>query len=198
MPALLPTTFIGTITYLGRVLAKPAILASHPVPEVFASFSGVDGEVHSGLTRGSCNRVTSQYARGTTIRNVRQFSILGQEELDAIAEKMGLDGLDPGLLGASVVISGIPDFSHVPPSSRLQTEGGATLVVDMENRPCKLPSRGIEDRHPGKGSGFMAAAKGRRGVTAWVESEGLLRLGQTVVLHVPDQPVWANLMLARG
>jgi hypothetical protein len=197
MPALLPTSFTGRITYLGRVLAKPAILASHPVDEVFASYAGVEGEVHAGLTRASCSRVLSQYPRDTDIRNVRQFSIVSAEDVAEIAARMGIDTLDPSLLGASMVIAGIPDFTHLPPSSRLQFNGGATLVVDMENRPCTLPARGIEERFPGFGAKFKPAAQGRRGVTAWVEREGVLRMGMGVTLHVPDQRAWAHLTEAR-
>jgi hypothetical protein len=197
MPALLPTAYTGTIIWLGRVLAKPAILASHSVDEMFAAFDGAEGEVHSGLTRPSCSRVTALYPRGTDIRNTRQFSVVSAEDLAQIATRMGIAALDPSLLGASLVIDGIPDFTHLPPSSRLQAEGGATLVVDMENRPCQLPAKGIEANHPGKGAAFKSAALGRRGVTAWVEREGILRVGQTVRLFVPDQRVWAHLAAAR-
>jgi hypothetical protein len=197
MPALLPTSFSGTITWLGRVPTASAILDSQPVDEIFARFDGVEGEVHSGLTRASCSRVTGQYPRGTIIRNVRQFSVLGAEDLAQIAERMGIAALDPGLVGASLVIAGIPDFTHLPPSSRLQADSGATLVVDMENRPCQLPAKGIEARHPGHGAAFKSAANGRRGVTAWVEREGVLRVGQTVTLHVPDQRPWGHLAEAR-
>jgi hypothetical protein len=197
MPALLPTSFTGTISYLGRVLAKPATLASHPVDAVFASYAGADGEVHAGLTRASCSRVTGQYPRGTDIRNVRQFSVMSAEDVAEIAVRMGIAALDPALLGASMVIAGIPDFTHVPPSSRLQFDSGATLVVDMENRPCQLPAKGIEERFPGFGAKFKPAAQGRRGVTAWVEREGVLRVGMGVTLHVPDQRAWAHLAEAR-
>jgi hypothetical protein len=197
MPALVATTFTGTVSYLGRVLAKPAILASHPVEEVFAGYAGVEGEVHAGLTRVSCSRVLAQYPRGTEIRNVRQFSIVSAEEVAEIAARMGIDVLDPALLGASMMIAGLPDFTHVPPGSRLQFDGGATLVVDMENRPCTLPAKGIEAAHPGFGAKFKPAAQGRRGVTAWVEREGALRLGMGVTLHVPDQRAWVHLAEAR-
>ena len=197
MPALLPTSFTGTITYLGRVLAKPAILASHPLDEVVAAYAGVAGEVHAGLTRASCSRVLAQYPRGTDIRNVRQFSIVSAEDVAEIAARMGIDALDPSLLGASMVIAGIPDFTHLPPGSRLQFDGGATLVVDMENRPCTLPAKGIEAAYPGFGAKFKPAAQGRRGVTAWVEREGVLRMGARVTLHVPDQRAWAHLAEAR-
>ena len=198
MPALIPTAFEGTITWLGRVPTQPAQLASTAEAEVFASFAGVAGEVHGGLTRPSCSRVSAQYPDGTEIRNVRQFSVLSGEELALIAAEMGLQTLDPGLLGVSLVISGIPDFSHLPPSSRLQADSGATLVVDMENRPCTLPAKGIEVAHPGFGKKFKPAAKDRRGVTAWVEREGVLRLGQRVRLHVPDQRAWDYLAEVRA
>ena len=198
MPALIPTSFEGVIAWLGVVQAALGVLPSQPETEVFASFAGVVGEVHGGVTRASCSRVTGQYPRGTEIRNVRQFSVLSAEELALIAQAMGLAVLDPSLLGASLVISGIPDFTHLPPSSRLQFEGGATLVVDMENRPCQLPAKEIEAVHQGFGRAFRSAASDRRGVTAWVEREGVLRVGAKVRLHVPDQRAWDYLAQARG
>jgi hypothetical protein len=198
MPALIPTSYYGTITWLGHVADRDAALESAPARTLIADFAGPRGEAHGGLTRPACSRVKALYPRDTTIRNVRQFSILGQDDLAAIAADMGLPALDPALVGATMVIAGIPDFSHVPPSSRLQAEGGATLVVDMENRPCTLPARPIEARHPGFGKTFKPAAAGRRGVTAWVEREGTFTLGEKVRLHVPDQPVWAHLDVVRA
>ncbi|GGH53831.1 MOSC domain-containing protein [Frigidibacter albus] len=198
MPVLKPSDFWGEIVWLGRVDDRATTLAATPLPELHASFAGVAGEEHAGLTRPSCSRVTAQYPRNTEIRNTRQFSILAQEDLDSIAAAMGLDSLDPAWLGASMVVNGIPDFSHVPPSSRLQAGSGATLVVDIENRPCTLPAKVIEAARPGAGKLFKPAAKGKRGITAWVEREGVFRLGDRLRLHVPDQPVWAHLAEVRG
>jgi hypothetical protein len=198
MAALKPTQFIGTITWLGIVADREAQLESAALQELRASYAGPEGEAHGGLTRPSCSRVMSQYPRNTEIRNTRQFAVLSQEELDQIAAGMGLDRLDPALLGTTMVIAGIPDFSHLPPSSRLQGEGGATLVVDMNNRPCTLPARPIENRHAGFGARFKPAARDRRGITAWVEREGTFRLGEKIRLHVPDQRPWAFLDAARG
>jgi MOSC domain-containing protein YiiM len=141
--------------------------------------------------------VAGLYPRGTEIRNVRQISVLSADELAAIAARMGVPALDPALVGATMVVEGIPDFSRVPPSSRLQAESGATLVIDMENRPCMLPAVPIEAALPGKGKAFRRAAEGRRGVTAWVEREGMLRVGEALRLFVPDQPVWAHLAPVR-
>jgi len=193
MSALKRTRFTGTITWLGIVTDRDVALPSDPVQTITATFAGPMGEAHGGLTRPSCSRVKGQYPRGTTIRNVRQFSVLSVEDLAAIAADMGLPSLDPALLGATLVIEGIPDLTHLPPSSRLQAAGGCTLVVDMENRPCTLPARPIENRHPTFGKAFKPAAKDRRGVTAWVEREGTLTVGETITLHIPDQPVWAHL-----
>ncbi|MBV1864350.1 MAG: MOSC domain-containing protein [Rhodobacteraceae bacterium] len=190
MPALIPTEFTGTITYLGHVPDRGVSLSSMPQSEGFASFAGVQSESRGGLTRPSCSRVLSQYPRGTEIRNTRQFSIVCQEELSGIADAMEIDALRPEWLGASMMISGLPDFSHIPPSSRLQTQRGTTLTIDMLNRPCVLPAPVIDAHCPGKGRLFKPAAKGRRGVTAWVEREGIVMVGDDVTLHIPDQRPW--------
>jgi len=197
MPVLKPTDYTARIVWLGLVRDRDAALEAEAVGEVVVGFAGPEGDAHAGLTRPSCSRVTAQYPKGTTIRNTRQFSILSAEELAEIAARMGVERLDPALVGATMVVEGIPDFSHVPPGSRLQGAGGATLVVDIENRPCQLPARPIEGRYPGFGAKFKAAAQGCRGVTAWVEREGRFTLNESLRLHVPDQRVWAHLDEAR-
>ncbi|NKX44175.1 MOSC domain-containing protein [Roseicyclus persicicus] len=199
MPALLPTRFTATVIWLGHNADRGAALETAPLTEMPLTFAGYAGESRAGLTRPSDSRVLAQYRRGTPIRNTRQLSILSAEDLAAIAADMGLDALDPALVGASMVIAGIPDFTHVPPSARLQDEAsGTTLTIDMENRPCTLPAKPIEGRHPGFGKAFKRAAVNRRGVTAWVEREGTIRLGATLRLHIPDQPVWPHLDAARA
>lgn len=198
MPALKPTDFTGRITWLGYVPDRDVSLRSHAVTEAPVTFAGFAGEDHGGLTRASCSRVRSQHPKGTEIRNVRQFSVVSAEELAAIAAEIGVDQMDPAWIGASLVIAGIPDFTKVPPSSRLQGPDGVTLVIDMENRPCHLPAPVIEEDAPGHGRAFKQAAKGRRGVTAWVEREGTLHVGDALRLHIPDQPAWPHLAAARA
>jgi len=190
MPALLPTNIIGEVVWLGRVPDRDKSLRAMAENGFFAGFDGVSGEAHSGLTRPSCVRVRDQYAEGTEIRNTRQFSIVSAEELASIAVEMGVAAVDPAWLGASMVVKGIPDFTYVPPSSRLQMPSGATLVVDMENRPCNLPAKVIDQDAAGFGRAFKAAAKSRRGVTAWVEREGVINIGDAITLHTPDQRSW--------
>ena len=193
MPILSPTELYGTIAYLGTVPDRKVNLRSAPQDQVTLTFDGVTGESHSGITRSSCSRVTSQYPKGTEIRNVRQLSILSEEELAVIAAEMGMDRLAPEYLGATMVLRGIPDLTLLPPNSRLIAENGTSVTVDMENGPCQFPAREIEADFPGKGAGFLPAARNRRGVMGWVERPGTLRLGDVMRLHVPPQRAYPPL-----
>lgn len=194
MPALVPSDHYGIVTWLGvmRIPVGPDLLihGEETPPEMPLTYAGYAPEVHAGLTRPSCSRVSGLYPRNTEISNTRQISIVSEEEMAAVAAELGLDAMDYRWVGASVVIQGIPDLTNVPPSSRIQGEGGCTLVVDMANHPCTQVSKTIETARPGHGRAFKAAANGRRGVTAWVEREGTLRLGERVRLHVPGQREW--------
>ncbi|WP_170385042.1 MOSC domain-containing protein [Ruegeria atlantica] len=192
MPVMRETEYKGKVVWLGHVPAGKSIRAN-AVEALDLGFFGDRGARHEGETRASCVRVNNLYPQGTEIRNVRQLSVLSAEEIDATAQQMGLDRLDPSFLGASIVLRGIPDFTHIPPSSRLQVAGGVTITVDMENRPCVIPGREIESDLPGHGAAFKPAAQGRRGVTAWVERPGELKIGDTMTLFVPDQRNWAPL-----
>ena len=204
MQALIPTSFSGRIVWLG---AQPEpveklVIRSVPLTEMPLSFAGFSGESHAGETRQSCSRVLQQHKRGTEIRNVRQLCVVSAEEMADVAATMGLETMDRAQLwawvGASLVVDGIPDFTHLPPGSRLQGPDGVTLVVDMVNHPCQEPAVTIDKALPGQGKGFKRAAIGKRGVTAWVEREGVLRLGDVLRLHVPDQRAWSLLEFARA
>lgn len=192
MPALIPTSHSARVVWLGYqpVPVERLVITSRPLEEMPLSFAGYAGEVHAGLTRPSCSRVTKQHPKGTMIRNVRQLCVVSAEEMAEVARVMGLTAMNYAWVGASLVLEGIPDLTHLPPSSRLQGPDGVTLVVDMENLPCQEPAATIEKALPGQGKGFKPAAEGKRGVTVWVERAGVLRLGDMVTLHVPAQRAW--------
>ncbi|WP_428928156.1 MOSC domain-containing protein [Marinibacterium sp. SX1] len=181
--------YVGEVVWLGVAPAGQG-LRSGEEAALELGFDGVTGARHGGENRPACVRVRELHPEGTEIRNVRQLTVLSEEELAEIAAEIGLERLDPGLLGVSVVLRGIPDFTHVPPSSRLQGPDGVTLTVDMENLPCNLPAREIEKDEPGHGKAFKRAAEGRRGVTAWVERPGTLRPGDRLALWLPAQRGW--------
>jgi len=191
MPALRATNVYLTITWLGVVTHRRDIeIETEPRKKLDLDWDGVTGAAYRGRTRASDSRVLQQHPRGTQITNVRQLSIVSQEEIDEIGRDMGLAHFNPQWLGATMVVSGCPDFSHLPPSSRLHAPQGTTLVVDMQNYPCHQVGMTIERDLPGQGKSFKAHAKGKRGVTAWVERPGELALGDVLRLHCPEQRAW--------
>jgi hypothetical protein len=192
MTVLMPTDHSARIVWLGtqRIPVKDLVITSEPLSEMPLTFAGYAGESHAGLTRPSCSRVLKQHPRGTTIRNTRQLCLVSAEEMAEVAATLGMDRFDYAWVGASVVLEGIPDFTHLPPSSRLQGPDGTTLVVDMLNEPCQEPAVTMAKATGGQGKAFKAAARGKRGVTAWVEREGTLRLGDVLRLHIPQQRAW--------
>ncbi len=158
---------------------------------VRVSYAGFEGDNYASLTRPACVRTKAQYPVGTAIRNVRQLTVVSAEELRDTGAAMGLpEPVRPSWVRANLVISGLPAFTQIPPSSRLLAKDGAALVVDMENEACAVPGRLIEKAYPGFGKYFRDAAYGRRGVTAWVEREGEIALGTEVSLHIPPQRLY--------
>jgi MOSC domain-containing protein YiiM len=134
--------------------------------------------------------MVTQYPRGTPVANTRQVSILSSEELDEIAAALAIPRLKPEWVGANVVTAGIPELTLLPPASRLSFSSGATLIVDLENSPCRYVSEVIDKHHPGHGAGFVKSAAHKRGVVAWVEREGGIALDDAIVLHLPPHRLW--------
>ena len=154
-------------------------------------FSGPAGDCHAGLTRASDSRTLLLYPRNTVLRNVRQITIVSPDELRDIALALGVSHIDPIWLGANMLISGIPDLTLLPPSTRIQFPSGATLVVDMENAPCSQVAKVVVQHQGEAGWNFVKAATHKRGVTAWVEREGEVKVGDTVTLILPLNRIYA-------
>ena len=184
--------FTGTVAALLANPDREAGLEKSRRDRVTLTFDGIKGDCHSGRTHPSDVRTITQYQRGIEVANTRQVSILSEEELSEIATTMGLDELLPEWFGANLVTRGIPQLSFLPPSTRLMFSSGATLIVDMENAPCRFVAEVIEKHRPGKGAEFVAAAQHKRGVVAWAEKPGDIATGDEIVLHVPPQRIYAG------
>jgi len=155
-------------------------------------FEGIVGDCHSGATMLSDARTLRQYRRGVVLKNRRQVSIVSVEEMAEVASKLDIPSLPPEWVGANLLLSGIPDLTLLPPSTRMMFSSGATLIIDLENEPCKYPAMVIERHHPGHGLAFPKVATNKRGLVAWVEREGNIRLGDSVRLFLPPQRVWSH------
>jgi hypothetical protein len=199
MPALIPTAFEGRVLWLGHVPHRDrAEIETVAMDEMPLGFGGFAGDCHAGETRASCSRVTRQYPRGTTIRNVRQVSLVAAEDLARIAEALGLERVAPGM--GRCVGRGRGHSGLQPPAAILAVAGAGRRDADRRHAEPALPVS--REDHRGRasrqGQAVQGGGRGLRGVTAWVERVGTLRIGDALRLHVPDQRPWAHLDAARG
>jgi MOSC domain len=191
-PLLTKAGFSAKATKLLLSGNRDATLEKSKVNQLDLRFEGIVGDFHAGLTRKSDSRTLKQYPRNTDIRNVRQVTMVSEEELAEIAAAMGIPEAKAEWLGANLVTSGIPDLTLLTPSSRLQFPSGATLVVDMENHPCRQVADVILQHHPDVTVGFVRAAWNKRGLTAWVEREGMISIGDAITVWVPQQRIYPH------
>jgi MOSC domain-containing protein YiiM len=183
--------FMGRVEMLLVSPKRETGLEKSHVPSIRLLFAGIECDCHGGLTRHSDTRMLKQFKRGTEVRNTRQVSILSVEELADIAQAMGIPDLKPEWVGANLVTSRIPDLTLLPPSTRLQFPSGATIVIDLENLPCRYPAEVIARHYPEPPASFVRAAQHKRGLIGWVEREGAVNTGDEIVLWLPPQRVYA-------
>ncbi len=188
--------YVKEISIVGRVDAcllspdRATGLEKSPTGSLTLTFDGIVGDCHSGPTMVSDARTLKQYPRGVPLKNRRQVSIVSVEEMAEVAETLAIPVLPPEWVGANLLVSGIPDLTILPPATRMMFSSGATLIIDLENQPCKYPAEIIERHHPGHGSAFVARAKHKRGLVAWVEREGTIASGDSIRLLLPPQRLW--------
>ncbi|RUT82703.1 MULTISPECIES: MOSC domain-containing protein [unclassified Mesorhizobium] len=186
-----------------KLAAKAAALyvapADHfqtrPVDELLLDFDGIAGDFHAGPTRRAGGR-EPWYPRGTEMRNERQLSIVAADELAVVAQRMGLAEIRPEWIGANLVIEGVPNLSMLPAGTLLFFKGGVTIKIDAQNGPCRIAGRsiaenaGMADVEAGALL-FPKVAKRLRGVVAWVEKPGTVRVREEISVRVPEQWIYS-------
>ena len=166
----------------------PDSLVAVPVPVLELDFGGVIGDRHHGVSLPSDSRQQRYYPPGTMIRNRRQVTLVSTDELAEIAERLELPYLAPEWLGANVLVEGVPDLSTLPIGTRLLFAGGAGLICESVNQPCRLPALVIQAQFPGSraSAGFVKAAYGLRGIAASVERPAPIVPGEGFVVAGPE------------
>lgn len=167
-------------------------LEKRDVPSLSLTFAGPVGDMHAGETRKADTRTKVMYAVNTDIRNVRQVTLVAAEELADAAQALNIPEIKPDWFGANILVSGIPDFTLLPPSTRLQFSSGATIVVDMENYPCSQVAEVVGRHYPEVQKKVVKAAMHKRGVTAWVEREGRVAAGDQITVFLPPNRLYPH------
>ena len=166
----------------------PETFVSRRILEANLEFGGICGDRHFGITSKADSR-QPMYPRGTEILNRRQITIVSVEELDRIAEELGVESILPEWLGANVLVKGFPELTKLPMGSRILFPSGAGLICMGENQPCTLPGDEIQkhyEDHEKLSSRFVRAGYKRRGIVCAVERPGIIHENDEIQVLVND------------
>jgi hypothetical protein len=173
----------------------PGDFRTRRVESLTVDLQGIPGDRHYGFTRPAGAR-ERWYKSGTPIRSGRQLTVVAAEELAVVAARMELPEIDPGWIGANVLVAGIPDFTLLPWGTRLFFGEGAVLVNEGDNAPCRFAGAAIARAFPdrtGLDMLFVQAAKNLRGIVVTVERAGLLAPGP-ITVKTPKQKAGGTLL----
>jgi MOSC domain-containing protein YiiM len=166
--------------------------ATTPRASLHVDLQGIPGDRHYGFTRPAGAR-EKWYPAGTPIRSGRQITIVCADDLARVARAMEIPVIEPGWIGANLVVQGLRDLSALAWGARLVSgafEGsGAVLVNEGYNAPCRHAGAVIAAQHPernGLDRLFVKAARGLRGLVASVERAGPIVSGPMIV-KLPQQ-----------
>jgi hypothetical protein len=174
--------------------ADPQSFETTGTDSLMLGFEGISGDRHGGFTRRSGGR-EPWYPRGTEMRNERQLSLLAPDDLATIARGMGVPEIRPEWIGGNLLISGITDFTLLPPRTCLFFAGGVAIRIDGLNVPCRFSGRSVATRYPeqkGLDIAFVRAGKHARGLVGWVEKPGVIMVGEMLEARVPEQWVYGG------
>lgn len=145
-------------------------------------WGGAIGDRHHGTTMLSDVRQRPVFDKGTLIRNHRQLSLVDTDELARVAANLGIESVAPGVIADNIATTGLPHLSTLPGMTRLVFSSGPVLLIGKANTPCTIAGAMVEKQYGAPAAAFPKAAWGLRGVTAWVEFPGTIRVGDTVTV----------------
>jgi hypothetical protein len=165
---------------------------STSVDRLVVDLEGIVDNRHRGWTRRADGRVP-YLKRGTIMRNERHVSIVSCEDLEEIARRLDIERVDPGWIGANLVVAGVPHFSFLPRGTHVFLGDTAILTVTDQNAPCSISGEAIAgavlDRADIKLK-FAKVAQGLRGVVCSVEHPGAIAAPTPLVARLPAQWIY--------
>ncbi|MEN9604379.1 MAG: putative metal-sulfur cluster biosynthesis protein YuaD [Candidatus Parcubacteria bacterium] len=201
----LPTAIIPAIQLTGKVEwvgLTPPLGNSAAIPrkriDVFQG-QGVQYDKHWGTrTLDVRDEVAQAFGlkKGLECFNMRQWSAVSAEEVALIAADMGIPDIESGDLGENLIVSGIPNFTLLPPGTLIFFKDArkdtrtTILCVYAENQPCYIPAQIIQAKNkgvPGLVGTFDSHARNRRGLVGWTMCSGIIKPNDTVIAYVPAQ-----------
>lgn len=169
------------------------------VDQIEYCLDGPSGDKHRGFTRalgghdGAYARA-SKLRKGAPVLNWRAWTALSVEDLAETEKALGVK-IPAGCLLENMLISGIPSFSKLAPTTRLifperphrDQNTQAMLAVWEENTPCAVVGARLAQHHnqPGLTKRFVLEARNRRGVVGLVLAPGLVEIGDEVLVYSP-------------
>ena len=180
----------------GLFVGLPDTHISVPVDKLKCTLDGIQGDRHNSSSKLAGAQEKHIVLKHRPVANFRQVTIVTQEEMDAVAEALGVPKLYAEDFSANIAISGIEGFTTLPPMyylvfSNKRQETHAVIRIMGENRPCIVAGENMQKRYPeekGLKSRFVKAALHKRGQVAVVYASGVIRVGDTVNF-VPHQPM---------
>jgi hypothetical protein len=185
----------NALTGAGRV--ESLSINGTPVKNIQFGLTGPAGDRHCGFSRSLSKHDgpylrTSELQRGAKVLNWRTWTGISTEETGEVEKELGLK-IPQGCLLENLEISGIPNFSQLPPTSRLVFPTGRTqqliLAVWEENGPCQGVGRRLQEHHgiEGLSARFIAVAQRKRGVMGVVLSAGYAHVGDVIRVYPPAE-----------
>jgi MOSC domain-containing protein YiiM len=145
-------------------------------PEAFIGPYGLVGDRHEAEYRRS--------KRGVMGRNLRQWSAVSTEEVEALCAEIGIEAFKLGAMGENLRLKGVT-LGDVPAGSILEFESGARLEVTDQNDPCVNAAKELAQTYGAiVGQYFVKCAWGKRGVVGVVLEPGVVKPGDTVTISV--------------
>lgn len=168
------------------------------VDKILVNHEGIIDDKHFGFTRQTKGfREKEVYGIPSfditngkvEFENWRQWSAVSIEEIILIAKALNLKEVEPvklaQLLGANILISGIPYFTKLTPTSILHFSSGVMLKIEAENFPCVTPGIEISKIYPEvKAQHFPKAAWGLRGLVGRVSAAGEIKKGDEAIVYI--------------